>query len=83
MCDREDGGALEQLAAARVLLLDKTGTLTTGQPSVADVVTSGAFTADEVLAWPPRSTRSHRTCWPHRSCRRPGSAGWRCNCPRM
>ena len=24
--------------------------LTTGQPSVADVVTSGAFTADEVLA---------------------------------
>lgn len=49
-CDREDGGALEQLAAARVLLLDKTGTLTTGQPSVADVVTSGAFTADEVLA---------------------------------
>ncbi|WP_088287277.1 heavy metal translocating P-type ATPase [Kineosporia sp. A_224] len=32
------GGALERLAAGRVLLLDKTGTLTRGRPTVRDVV---------------------------------------------
>ena len=32
------GGALEQLARARVLLLDKTGTITRGEPAVADVL---------------------------------------------
>jgi heavy metal translocating P-type ATPase len=44
------GGVLERLAGARVLLLDKTGTLTTGHPAVVDVVASGGFTSDEVLA---------------------------------
>ncbi|MFY1698969.1 MULTISPECIES: heavy metal translocating P-type ATPase [unclassified Solwaraspora] len=34
-----DGGALEQLGHARTLLVDKTGTLTTGRPETADVVT--------------------------------------------
>jgi heavy metal translocating P-type ATPase len=43
------GAALEQLAGARTLLLDKTGTLTSGRPTVADVATSGDLTADEVL----------------------------------
>ncbi|TYB41252.1 heavy metal translocating P-type ATPase [Actinomadura chibensis] len=32
------GGALERLAGARVLLFDKTGTVTTGRPSLAEVV---------------------------------------------
>jgi heavy metal translocating P-type ATPase len=32
------GGALERLAAGRVLLFDKTGTLTSGRPVVTDVV---------------------------------------------
>lgn len=45
----KDGGALEQLAAARVLLLDKTGTLTAGRPTVSDVVTAGGLTNDEVV----------------------------------
>jgi len=45
------GAALERLAAARVLLLDKTGTLTVGHPEVSDVVTGGAVTADELLAY--------------------------------
>lgn len=35
------GGPLEQLAQARVLLLDKTGTLTRGRPDLVDVVTGG------------------------------------------
>ncbi len=44
------GGALERLAAGRVLLFDKTGTLTRGRPTVAGVVVApGGPDADEVL----------------------------------
>ncbi|MEU8661416.1 HAD-IC family P-type ATPase [Actinoplanes philippinensis] len=45
------GGALERLAAGRVLLIDKTGTLTEGRPRLVDVVVApgGALAADEVL----------------------------------
>ena len=37
----KDGGALETLGRARVLLLDKTGTLTAGHPALTDVVAPG------------------------------------------
>ena len=43
------GGALERLAGATVLLLDKTGTLTEGRPTVAEVVTADAMPSAEVL----------------------------------
>ena len=43
------GGALERLAGGTVLLLDKTGTLTEGRPAVAEVVTAGTASADELL----------------------------------
>lgn len=43
------GRALEALARARVLLLDKTGTITTGMPSLSDIATFGRETAAEVL----------------------------------
>jgi heavy metal translocating P-type ATPase len=43
------GGALERLAAGRVMLFDKTGTLTQGRPVVTDVITAGDATADELL----------------------------------
>ncbi|GAA4607278.1 heavy metal translocating P-type ATPase [Actinoplanes octamycinicus] len=45
------GGALEQLAAGRVLLFDKTGTLTAGRPVLSDVVTpvTGPISATGVL----------------------------------
>ncbi len=43
------GGALEALAAGRVMLFDKTGTLTQGHPVLADVITTAGFAADEVL----------------------------------
>lgn len=43
------GSALERLATARVLLFDKTGTLTRGRPTLAEVVTAGNMSADEVL----------------------------------
>jgi heavy metal translocating P-type ATPase len=43
------GGALETLARGTVLLLDKTGTLTSGVPEVADVEVFGDDDADDVL----------------------------------
>lgn len=44
------GAALEKLAIGRVLLLDKTGTLTRGHPTVSNVVASPDSSADEVLS---------------------------------
>ncbi|HYW23657.1 MAG TPA: HAD-IC family P-type ATPase [Terriglobales bacterium] len=45
----KNGGALETLARARVVLLDKTGTLTAGAPRVADVEVFGSRSANELL----------------------------------
>ena len=43
------GAALEALARGRVLLLDKTGTLTAGTPEVAEVFAFGELDPDDVL----------------------------------
>jgi heavy metal translocating P-type ATPase len=43
------GGALETLARARVVLLDKTGTLTAGAPRVADVCAFAGYRPDELV----------------------------------
>jgi heavy metal translocating P-type ATPase len=43
------GGALETLARGRVLLLDKTGTLTAGSPELTDIEVFGDHDPDEVL----------------------------------
>jgi heavy metal translocating P-type ATPase len=43
------GGAIEALARARTLLLDKTGTLTRGVPAVTRIEAFGAAGQDEVL----------------------------------
>ncbi|HEV3076822.1 MAG TPA: heavy metal translocating P-type ATPase [Thermoanaerobaculia bacterium] len=43
------GGALEALAVGRVLLLDKTGTLTTGVPELAAIERFGGPSAEELL----------------------------------
>ncbi len=42
-------GALERLGTTRTVLLDKTGTLTVGQPELEQVITYGRRDADEVL----------------------------------
>jgi cation transport ATPase len=44
------GGALEQLGRGEVLLFDKTGTVTTGRPTVVDVVACADLLADAVLS---------------------------------
>ena len=43
------GESLERIHAVRAVLLDKTGTITTGKPELTDVVTIGARQADETL----------------------------------
>jgi heavy metal translocating P-type ATPase len=43
------GGVLERLARCTTLLLDKTGTLTSGHPAVAGVLAAGLLPPDEVL----------------------------------
>ena len=43
------GAVLERLAQCRTLLLDKTGTLTSGRPALAGVVPAGPLPAAEIL----------------------------------
>jgi heavy metal translocating P-type ATPase len=43
------GGVLEQLSRCTTLLLDKTGTLTSGHPAVAATVVAGGWRAGDVL----------------------------------
>ena len=43
------GGALETLGNATTLVLDKTGTLTSGRPRGTDIVVAPGWTVDEVL----------------------------------
>ncbi|MBI2518615.1 MAG: cadmium-translocating P-type ATPase [Opitutae bacterium] len=45
----KDAAALEALAGATTLLIDKTGTLTEGRPQVAFISPAGGFTETEVL----------------------------------
>ncbi len=45
------GGPLETLGRATVLLLDKTGTVTSARPQIAAVETFGAFSSDEIVRY--------------------------------
>jgi heavy metal translocating P-type ATPase len=44
------GAVLERLAKCTTLLIDKTGTLTSGRPALAAVVSAGTLPADEIVA---------------------------------
>jgi Cu+-exporting ATPase len=46
----KDAAALERAHRLKVLVIDKTGTLTTGKPQVTDVLPSAASNADQLLA---------------------------------
>ena len=43
------GDALQMLQEARVVALDKTGTLTQGRPELTDLIAADGFDSDEVL----------------------------------
>jgi heavy metal translocating P-type ATPase len=45
------GGVLERLARCTTLLIDKTGTLTSGCPALAAIVPAEGRAPDEILAW--------------------------------
>ena len=45
----KSGGVLERLARCTTLVLDKTGTLTVGQPAVTAVLPAGALPPEEIL----------------------------------
>lgn len=47
----KDAEALELMAKVDTLVVDKTGTLTEGRPSVQELVVAPGFSGDEVLAW--------------------------------
>ncbi|MFD1050732.1 heavy metal translocating P-type ATPase, partial [Kibdelosporangium lantanae] len=44
------GGALEALGRARTAVLDKTGTVTMGEPRITDVLTAPGHTVDDVVS---------------------------------
>ena len=46
----KNGGVLERLARCTTVLIDKTGTLTAGQPAVTGIVPAGTLPPDEILA---------------------------------
>ena len=45
----KNGGVLERLARCTTVLIDKTGTLTAGQPAVTPIVPAGDMPAEEIL----------------------------------
>ncbi|EHS52094.1 heavy metal translocating P-type ATPase [Rhizobium sp. PDO1-076] len=45
----KSGGGLEALAAVKVVVLDKTGTLTAGRPEVSEIRCCPGFVADDIL----------------------------------
>ena len=55
-----DAEALERLARADLLVVDKTGTLTEGRPAVTDVISAGALDRTRLLALAAALERSAR-----------------------
>ena len=45
-----DGEALEQAKRLTAIVLDKTGTITTGRPTITDLIPAGGWEADDLLA---------------------------------
>lgn len=45
------GDALQTLCEAKIIALDKTGTLTLGAPTLTDIDVTGPYTRDEVIGW--------------------------------
>jgi Cation transport ATPase len=71
----KNGGVLERLARCTTVLLDKTGTLTAGQPAVTAVVPAGALDPEEILRLAASLDQaSGHVLAPRSSARRPNAA---------
>ena len=44
------GAAIQTLKDIKVVVLDKTGTITAGKPALTDVIPTSAFSHDDLLA---------------------------------
>jgi Cu+-exporting ATPase len=54
----KDAAAMEKMRDVDYLVVDKTGTLTVGRPTVADVIPQPGQSADTVLAWAAAANRA-------------------------
>ena len=69
---------LERFADVDTLIVDKTGTLTQGKPTLTDIVALAKGSASRTCCWPWRRALSvvqRASRWPRRSSRGPQSAG--------
>ena len=78
----KNGGVLERLARCATLMIDKTGTLTAGQPAVTEVVPAGTLPPEEILLLAASLDQVSGTSWPPPWCVRRPSAAARWPCPR-
>ena len=67
--------ALETAARIDTVVMDKTGTLTKGEPEVTDVVADGIDRATSCSRWRPRWSGSPSIRWPPPSSGTPTNAG--------
>ncbi len=73
-----DAEALERMEKIDTIVVDKTGTLTEGKPSVTSIIAMKGWDDDSCCNWPPRLSRPVSIRWRRPLSRRPRSESWRC-----
>ena len=68
--------ALERAGKVNVVVLDKTGTITKGQPAVTNIITSDGVKDDELLRFAAPSKRGVNILSGKRSGQKQRHAGW-------
>ena len=70
------GEYLQLLQKLDVVVLDKTGTITRGEPALTDIITLGGYHQDEVLHWAGILEKYSEHPLGENLCQGPGSS-WR------